>query len=744
MKIGITLLVCFIVIICQPVVATTHSPGIDWKKIDTPHFEIVFPVEITGEAQRVANTLEYFLEPLTKTLGKKTRRITLVLSNRGTIANGWVGLSPYMSEWFSVPSVKVVDWYQNLALHEGRHIIQYNKINKGFTKLAYILFGDSGLSALSQIAMPNWYMEGDAVIMETLLTEGGRGREPSFDMHLRAQRLSGIRYDFQKNVLGSYKNLTPNEYTLGYFLSTYARRKYGAEIWNKVFDRTANNAFFPLIFPLALKKETGKTDIQLYESTMEELEHLWKKQLAGLKLSVFETLNKRHKKKWEAYTFPHGHSDGSIIALKSGLDHLKTLVRIQDGGEEEKIKTIAPLMTLAGGITRQKNIIAWAERVPDSRWAKRSYSEIAVCDLDTGKTKRISNKTKYYAPVLSHDAKRIAMVEFTPDRTASIVILDTATGKELQRLTGKRNTIPYAPSWSENDRRIVFTFKNKKGIAIKIWDTTDNSQKSILPAGMENISFPLFYGNYILYCSSYSGIDNIYAVEQVTGRRYQVTSVKFGAFYPALTAGGKELLFSNYTALGNDVARMKLEPGEWKRIEEVEDRSLNYFLPLLEQEQGKAIPDCVDIPIKEYEVKGYLGWKPRLNFHSREIEYTDPEMRLNFLSNDKLSKTALTAGVVFNRNERVFRFDMEGRYSGLYPELEFGGGYGNRGFSYMNSEGGIGSSNWRETTAFCGIRVPLNLSRGIYSTGISIGTHLSYIHITLPDEFVMGTTDDGF
>ncbi|MCP4156632.1 MAG: hypothetical protein GY757_53460, partial [bacterium] len=82
--------------------------------------------------------------------------------------------------------------------------------------------------------------------------------------------------------------------------------------------------------------------------------------------------------------------------------------------------------------------------------------------------------------------------------------------------------------------------------------------------------------------------------------------------------------------------------------------------------------------------------------------------------------------------------------SGLYPELEFGGGYGNRGFSYMNSEGGIGSSNWRETTAFCGIRVPLNLSRGIYFTGINIGTHLSYIHITLPDEFVMGTTDDGF
>ena len=75
-----------------------NPPGIDWKKIDTEHFEVIFPPEITRDAQRVANTLEYVSEPVAKTLAEKPGKISVLLSNRTAQANGYVTLAPRYSE----------------------------------------------------------------------------------------------------------------------------------------------------------------------------------------------------------------------------------------------------------------------------------------------------------------------------------------------------------------------------------------------------------------------------------------------------------------------------------------------------------------------------------------------------------------------------------------------------------------------------------------------------------------------
>lgn len=49
--------------------------GLHWRRIDAPHFTIIYPDSLAREAQRAATLLERAYEPLTKTLRRKPERI---------------------------------------------------------------------------------------------------------------------------------------------------------------------------------------------------------------------------------------------------------------------------------------------------------------------------------------------------------------------------------------------------------------------------------------------------------------------------------------------------------------------------------------------------------------------------------------------------------------------------------------------------------------------------------------------
>ncbi len=82
--------------------------------------------------------------------------------------------------------------------------------------------------------------------------------------------------------------------------------------------------------------------------------------------------------------------------------------------------------------------MVWDEFVPDPRWL-RGYSEIVIRDLATGRTRKLTHKTRFMNPVLSPDGKRVAVVEFLPTRVCSLVVLDADKGSELRRLKSPDN-----------------------------------------------------------------------------------------------------------------------------------------------------------------------------------------------------------------------------------------------------------------------------------------------------------------
>lgn len=709
-----------------------NAPGVRWKKINTPHFEIIFPEELTHEGQRVANTLEHLYIPLVKTLPVDVKRISILLTNQGAISNGYVALAPRMSEWFSPPSQSpfagTIEWYNLLASHEGRHIIQFDKANQGSIHAARVLFGELGQMVLSMLAIPMWFWEGDAICMETALSHGGRGRMPAFDMEIRALLLSNERYSYSKAYFLSYKDWHPDHYHLGWLMTSYVRRKYGADIWSRIIGRTCGFSLYPLAFSFskALKSLTGEWVGGIYNETMNELETLWREQLNGLEFTDAKIINTAQKKLWTNYVMPQYLPDGSIIAVRYGMAEQASIIQIFPDGTERTIKHFNPLTD----ISASSNRIAWDEARYDPRWTARSYSVIMTHSLNTGKTKQITKKTRFYAPSLSPDGRQIALVEFNAERKCFLVILDAEDGHEIKRFANPANNFIGNPSWSPDASQIAFTRQVKSGVAMTILDVDTGQMKDVIPYTWENIYYPSLYENYMLFNSAYSGIDNIHALDISTGQRYQVTSRKFGAFNPDISIDGKNLIFQDYTVDGYSIAEMPLEPSKWIPIDEVKDRSINYYKPLLAQENGENTLDADAIPNIEYEIENYNTLSNLLNFHSWYIMPTVPTGGAGIISNNKLNTLSTSIGLNYNVNEKVMSGGLDFSYAGYFPIFDAGISYGGRSALYDGKDGDDTWTSWKELSAEFGVRIPFTLTKGIYYTSLELGIGTAFTDIS--------------
>jgi hypothetical protein len=64
-----------------------HSYGqnpasLRWSQINTPHFRLIFPSQISLAANRTANVLESVYQPVSKSLGREPRPISIILQNQ--------------------------------------------------------------------------------------------------------------------------------------------------------------------------------------------------------------------------------------------------------------------------------------------------------------------------------------------------------------------------------------------------------------------------------------------------------------------------------------------------------------------------------------------------------------------------------------------------------------------------------------------------------------------------------------
>jgi hypothetical protein len=730
-----------------------NRPSIRFQQIRTPGFRVLYPAGFETTALRVANTLEHIRIPESQSLRRPPHRFTVVLQNRTAISNGFVSLLPRRSEFFTMPPqdynfTGLVDWLDQLAVHEYRHMVQFDRARTGLNKLAYYAFGPATLAGLAQMSAPLWFWEGDAVAIETAFTSSGRGRIPQFALVMRTNLTEGRVFNYHKQYLRSYKHFIPDHYVLGYHMVSYLRKRTNDPlIWDKITQRAWKFPFMPFAFSQAIRKETGLHVTQLYKAMAADLKKEWDSLAANQNISSYSEAQHQRRTGYTDYKYPQVLSDGSILVWKRGIGHIDEFVLV-DRNKDEHVFTPGIIVD-NGMLSASGTRIVWSEYTFHPRWRRETYSDIKLYDLHTRKLKRVTHHARYAAPALSPDTTKIVAVESATDYSVSVVILDTR-GNELQKLATTSDAFYSMPRWSEDGKKIVVLKTTKRGRSVVLFDVQKGLEETIIPETRENIGHPVLYKSWLLFNSPDGGTDNIYALHLPDRTRYRVTVSRHGAYNPAVSPDGSTIYYNEQSRDGLNVVSVPFNPETWQRHEPApEVRS--YFQYLVEQEGNPNL--LGDVPQNNFPAKPYRKISGIFNpyswgaYFNTELTQAD----IGIVSQDVLSTVSWRAGYLYNIPDQTGMWRVGLSYQNWFPIVDvnvlFGPRQLNEGtISYYRIEGTDTlltsdelTFKWKEKTVEAGLRIPLLTTSSRYLGNFTASNYIGYTQVTDFTNSITGT-----
>jgi hypothetical protein len=702
-----------------------------------------------ADAERIANALDNAYSDVAKSLGVLPKKIPIIMQNQTTDNNAFVSSEPRRAEFFSTPpqnpnSMGMNNWFDELSLHEYRHIVQQDQSKQGWGKYIFYLFGNSGTSIMQGLTNPWWFWEGDAVGCESTMGYGGRGRIPSFDLTFRTQLLSRGAFSYMKASCGSLKNAIPNHYLLGYLMTTYVKNHYSANVWDTIMTRTYTKPPVPFSFSNSMKKVTGLNANETYKAMTEEVKELWGKQADSIKETPLKCFYKSSEKFFVNYKFPQYLPDGNIVAQKTGMETGSFLaykssivdqsqfVLLTKDGKEKKIH-MSGVLDDNGLMSSADNKIVWTEFSYDPRWG-RNYTVIKIADVKTNKQKQISRRSRLHAPCFSPDGKLIAAIEFTSNSKYFLELFDATTGNLVKKFDNPGNRQYLQPHFTADGRSIILIQAQAGFKSILKIDIETGYITTMMKLVPENVSAPVDYKNFILFNSPQSGIDNIYAVDTSTGEQYRVTNRKYGAFNPCISPDNTTIALQDFTPDGFRIATMPIEINKWEKINPQTEQSekVEYYKPFAQQEAGNILSH---IPDSVYPYSRYKRLTNSIHVYSWGIEPLSnlPQIiNIGIKSQDLLSTTVLEAGYSYDNNEKHWGRYAKLSYEGLYPKFFVAYSDGKRKTIFSKGEINTSSDSaihynligFRNVNL--GTSLPLNLSGGPYIRKLQLTAQAIY------------------
>ncbi len=735
--------------------STGQDPAsIKWRQINTDHFQIIYPEEYENKAQQVAFVFDKVYEFGSRSLNHNPRKISIILHTHTVKSNGLVAWSPKRVELFTTPHQRTYaqDWLEQLAIHEFRHVVQMDKIQSELPGLLPIIFGEQVAAAAVAAYLPFWFIEGDAVITETALTNSGRGRLSSFLMENKAMAIENEIFSYDKASMGSYRDFVPNRYRFGYWLAGAIREEYGPDIWSDVLSEIGKKPLSITPVNKVLKRYSGFNKVQLYERIFEKYKNKWKGELDSIKPSKHERISKENRF-YSNYRNMITTDKYGIIALKEDRNDIDRIVNISNGSEEP---VVTPGSIFQESFSGRENILIWSERRPDLRWSHADVSVIVLFNLETKYKKSFRFNNKLFAPSISPDFKKFVAVEVTKNNQYFLSVFDMKTGEKLQTFSTTGNQYFYTPCWDEKGEKIVFVGLSNKGKYLASLTVDNGKIDELTTPGFYDIRNPVCEAGKIYFTGSYTGIDNIYCYDVEKELTSQVSSVLFGADYPSLN--GDKLIFSNYSSEGYGVVSMDLEDGVWEKKDDINLKTFNLAEKLAAQED--TILSFIGAKQAVYPSKRYHKLRHLFNFHSwapAYINVNDYEIKpgVSLFSQNKLGTAETELGYEYNTSEKAGKYKLGFKYSGFFPVLETELSYGKRSSDFfmitntvdqndvvVRSDTTVHNFSWNEFDFDLTMNVPLVFSTGKYTQIIKPSLEYTFRKIshdnTTPEEYFQG------
>jgi hypothetical protein len=669
-------------LITQVVSAQYYDTGQDpaslkWMQIKTDRFTIIYPEKYGEGGLTYARSLDEAYSKLVSLFPKMKFKIPVIIHNYATQSNGYVAWAPRRMELYPTPEQNTIPIAaeKQLAIHELTHVFQMESLNKSFTKVMSVFLGEQFTGIVSSL-LPLWFLEGDAVLAESVLTESGRGMSPSFQKQLKAMAVEkGRLYNYDKIINGSYRDFVPDHYQSGYQMVTWAMIKYDQKIWNRVLKFTSEQPFTINPVNLSLSGNYGLTKKKLFKETFDTLGTIWTDDVSKNNAMSYKTLNPSKKGKYINYYSPVIAGTDSIIAIKTSLLSPPAFVLISTTEKTERIIHL-PGQMYPWYISYANGKLVWVETKSDPRWANRDYSVIKLMDLRSKQTIRLSKKSRFLSASVSPDGHKIAAVENTINNKNNIVLIDAQSGTLLLSSAAPGNAYLQRPQWTEGGEKITVISLTEEGEGILSFNFKTREWKTLVDAGRRDLQSSFLRNDSLFFISSQSGTDNIYLLTP-GGKTTSLTRSRFGII--DLCINGEKIIFSDYSSSGNSICSTILT-GDSGNINDNISSSSFLINRFDSRQQSFEKPDS-----SVYTPEPYRKWQHLFRLHSwmpfyadiEEIKADPASVRpgISIMTQNQLSTLISSIGYEYSLEKNHVlhsRITWMGRYPVIESQLDYG------------------------------------------------------------------------
>ena len=245
-----------------------------WSRTETAHFVFIYEQRDAQSVSQLVSFAEEVYNDVADFLGSHPSRVWVVVAGRVDLANGYTTpVPPHITLYLAPPSEPLIgldasQYLRLLLAHELTHFINF-EYDQGLFEFLSTIFGPA-VRDVNAAFLPTWFLEGIATNTETLFTDGGRGRNPFFEMEYRALVRADRFFPLSMAAYSSYFPPPDRDWIGGYLFFRFLLDNFGRDIYVRIYHEYAK---FPLLGPWkAIERATGKTADAIYRDMVQELE----------------------------------------------------------------------------------------------------------------------------------------------------------------------------------------------------------------------------------------------------------------------------------------------------------------------------------------------------------------------------------------------------------------------------------------------------------------------------------------
>lgn len=688
------------------VTLSQSSPEINWKEINTASFKIIYPDYIEHKAQYIYKLLNHYKKNVGQSFRLVPEKFTLIIRPEYSIPNGFVTLAPKRSEWYSnaniTPNISSLEWYQTLAIHEYRHVIQFQNLKKNHMKIAYYLFGELGSSFVNFITQPKWFFEGDAVWAETKYTDGGRGRSPRFSARLKAMLIDSKPIQYDQLIGGNFVTKLPNHYVYGYYFTTRGYNKYGDDFWYNVTNKSTYSPLNPFSFTTSFSHFSQIPFDSFAENTFKDLAQAWKKetesQVALPRLTSNSNITK--KMQYEQAYYPH-YEDGNIYYIYKNLDTHWQLKSFNTNTKKEDTHFEFDTSPSLSKISIENENFIYTQTTPGKRYAFISSTNLYKFNIKTQKKSQLTQKRRLYNPNLKFN--KIVATEFNNKNIWQMSFFDLNGNDINQKRFDEK--IPAESIWM-TPQKLATIFSYPDGLkTIEIYNIDEDTTRILLNKTRSNIYSLSFNGNQIYFESDYKGDVQIFSINIQNQNLKICTDEKVAAYNPMVK--DNSIAYIAERAEGRVLVQSKLL---CKKMKPMALNGQGYLSLAKVNNYTNSSPIKLSaLPKKEQQASLHNEYKSAFNTHSWSF-IGSRGYQIGLQTQNDLGSISLSPTVGTNSSEKKPYANINISYAKYYPIFTLFSEYAERETTYNSNL----TDQWFESQTLLKTTLPLSWKNNLY------------------------------